>query len=288
MLGVIEILLLIGLFGFVMLTLVNRTNRWNLLHSHLKEQFGKRVSQPSLIRMLTSNSPTLSFMYGSTPCDVSVRYCGLLRIKKRTIRLAVTWPLTQRSKKSGRTGKAAETLLISTDPHEKIRFVSLKEVVAGSPDFRDRFHVKTSHAADDSRLLTSNVQHFVFQIALLGQSDDITVKLHKGKLVFSKSDIGPKFQDTADFMQQALQIFDLLRLSESWGVKFLDGADATVIEQVVCPICTGTIEDDLVSCLRCQTPHCRDCWEYNGQCATFACRETRFTASLNGPLQQKS
>lgn len=288
MLGVIEILLLIGLFAFVMLTLVSRTNRWNLLHGHLKQQFGKRVSQPALIRMLVSKSPALSFMYGSTPCDVSVRYCGFLRIKKRRLRLTVAWPQALRSEKSGRTGKASETLLVSTDPQEKIRFVSLKDVAVGSPDFRDRFHVKTSFSADHTRLLTSNVQHFIFQIAMLGQSDDITVKLHKRKLVFSKSDIGPKFQDTADFMQQALQIFDLLRLSESWGVKFLDGADATVIENVVCPICTGTIEDDLVSCMRCQTPHCRDCWEYNGQCATFACRETRFTASLSSQLQQKS
>jgi hypothetical protein len=280
MLGAIEILLMIGLFGFVMLTVVSRTNRWNRLYDHLKQQFGKRVSKPALVRMLVSKSPALSFMYGSTPCDVSIRHFGLLRIKRRRMRLTVTWPQASRSKKSGRAGKASETLLISTDPHQKIRFVSLKDVATGSPDFRDRFHVKTAYSSDDTRLLTSNVQHFVFRIATLGQSDDMTVKLHKGKLVFSKSDIGPKFQDTADFIQQALQIFDLLRLSESWGVKFLDGADATVIEDVVCPICTGTIADDLVSCMRCQTPHCRDCWEYNGQCATFACRETRFTASM--------
>jgi len=240
MFAIIEILLMIGLFGFVMLTLVSRTNRWNRLHDHLKGRFGKRVPRPSLIKMLVSRSP-------------------VLRTKKRRLRLTVTWPVNTRPKKKSKSGTTYDTFLISTDPSAKIRFVSTKEVVAGSPDFQDRFHIKTTHSADVTELrtglLTGNVQHFVFRIASLGRSDDLMVKLHKGKLVFSKSDIGPKFQDTADFIQQALQIFDLLRLSESWGVKFLDGA-------------------------RCQTPHCRDCWEYNGQCATFACRETRFTASM--------
>ena len=284
MLAIIEILLMIGLFGFAMRTIVSRTNRWNRLYDHLKLQFGKRVSKPSLIRMLVSKSPALSFMYGSTPCDVSVRYLGLLRIKNRRLRLTVAWPVSMRPKRNSKSGRTYDTFLISTDPSAKIRFVSTKEVIAGSPDFHDRFHIKTTRSADvtelQNGLLTGNVQHFVFRIATLGRSDDLTVKLHRGKLVFSKSDIGPKFQDTADFIQQALQIFDLLRLSDSWGVKFLDDTDATVVEDVVCPICTGRIADDLVSCMRCQTPHCRDCWEYNGQCATFACRETRFTASV--------
>ena len=284
MLAIIEILLMIGLFGFAVWTIVSRTNRWNRLYGHLKLQFGKRVSKPSLIRMLVSKSPALSFMYGSTPCDVSVRYLGLLRIKNRRLRLTVAWPVSMRPKRNSKSGRTYDTFLISTDPSAKIRFVSTKEVIAGSPDFHDRFHIKTTRSADvtelQNGLLTGNVQHFVFRIATLGRSDDLTVKLHRGKLVFSKSDIGPKFQDTADFIQQALQIFDLLRLSDSWGVKFLDDTDATVVEDVVCPICTGRIADDLVSCMRCQTPHCRDCWEYNGQCATFACRETRFTASV--------
>jgi len=261
MLAIFEILLMIGMFGFVMWTFVSRTNRWNRLYDHLTNRFGKRVSKPSLIKMLAGKSPALAFKYGSTPCDVSVRYRGLLKIEKRTLRLTVAWPRESRSKKSGRTGKKSETLLISTDPQERIRFVSLKDVAVGSPDFRDRFHVKTSNSSDDTRMLNSNVQHFVFKIAAPGRSDDMTVKLHKGKLVFS------------------------MRLSESWGVKFLDGADATVIEDVVCPICTGTIADDLVSCMRCQTPHCRDCWEYNGQCATFACKSSRVNLPFKTLLQ---
>jgi len=56
MLAIIEILMMGGLFGFAMLTLVSRTNRWNRLYDHLKQQFGKRVSKPSLIRMLVSST----------------------------------------------------------------------------------------------------------------------------------------------------------------------------------------------------------------------------------------
>ncbi len=260
--------------------MVTRTNRWNRLLDHLQQQYGKRISKPSLPSMLFLKSPASAFMYGSTPCHVSVKHRGFWRIKKRSIHLTVTWvPDSTGSSRSN----AADTLLISTDSKEKIRFALMKERQVGSADFRSRFHVKTVHACEDSRparqQLNGNVQHFLLKIVNLGRSDDLSVRLHKRKLSFRKSDIGPDFQNVADFIHQALQIFDLLRLSQSWGVKFLDHDDATVVEDVVCPICTGALSDDLVSCLRCQTPHCRDCWEYNGQCATFACRETRFTVS---------
>jgi hypothetical protein len=37
-------------------------------------------------------------------------------------------------------------------------------------------------------------------------------------------------------------------------------------------------EDVRVNCRRCGTPHHKDCWEFNGQCSTYACGEKRFSS----------
>ena len=47
------------------------------------------------------------------------------------------------------------------------------------------------------------------------------------------------------------------------------------MEDFRCPICSNEVMQDMVVCKRCKTPHCAECWEYNGKCATFACMEER-------------
>ena len=43
-----------------------------------------------------------------------------------------------------------------------------------------------------------------------------------------------------------------------------------------CQICGDPMVSDLVVCYRCDTPHHRECWKFNGKCSTFACGHTRF------------
>lgn len=39
-----------------------------------------------------------------------------------------------------------------------------------------------------------------------------------------------------------------------------------------CPVCATSLAHDVVQCARCETPHHRECWEYAGRCAVFACQ----------------
>ncbi len=41
-----------------------------------------------------------------------------------------------------------------------------------------------------------------------------------------------------------------------------------------CRVCGDTLIGRLHACDRCETPHHDDCWDYNGGCAVYACRET--------------
>lgn len=43
-------------------------------------------------------------------------------------------------------------------------------------------------------------------------------------------------------------------------------------DKILCNVCGAVItEDDKVYCDKCNTPHHRKCWTYNGKCTTYAC-----------------
>lgn len=46
-----------------------------------------------------------------------------------------------------------------------------------------------------------------------------------------------------------------------------------------CRVCGERILLDKIECRRCDTPHHKDCWDYNGRCSTYACGETRYRTS---------
>lgn len=46
-----------------------------------------------------------------------------------------------------------------------------------------------------------------------------------------------------------------------------------------CRVCGEKILLDRIECRRCETPHHKDCWDYNGRCATYACGETRYRSN---------
>jgi len=46
-----------------------------------------------------------------------------------------------------------------------------------------------------------------------------------------------------------------------------------------CQVCGSPMEEGVVLCSRCRTPHHEECWIYNGTCSTYGCREIRFTRS---------
>jgi len=76
-------------------------------------------------------------------------------------------------------------------------------------------------------------------------------------------------------------------MQKTRGLNFINEDEVTLLESMKCPICSEEIETETVCCLRCQTPHCRDCWSYNGECATYACNETRFTeVGINGAYEK--
>jgi hypothetical protein len=45
-----------------------------------------------------------------------------------------------------------------------------------------------------------------------------------------------------------------------------------------CQVCGSPLEESVVRCDTCRTPHHRECWTYVGRCTTYACKGRRFVA----------
>ncbi len=50
----------------------------------------------------------------------------------------------------------------------------------------------------------------------------------------------------------------------------------------LCRVCGAPMVQQLVRCPKCETPHHRDCWEYNVGCAIYGCNATQFTPLAGG------
>jgi len=45
-----------------------------------------------------------------------------------------------------------------------------------------------------------------------------------------------------------------------------------------CPVCGSSMDEAVIRCEACRTPHHRECWQYMGRCTTYACKGRRFVA----------
>ncbi len=254
-----------------------RLRRWDAIGQMIFNRFGYGVSKPWLLEMIVSGSPRFRFLYRGIGCNLKIRSTGVLKPKPATISFAVDWP--------GRS----TSWLISTDESDKGRWLEQPIVLSGADAFDQRFFVCGRDKKKVTQLITPPVQHALMQMLAKSRSpqigngameiDSLNLRSSRGRLTFrTTTNSGAGSRDPRDiekFMRCCLHVYDLMVLGAVQGLTYLED-DLTVIEEIICPICSGTIEDDYVSCGSCQSPHCKDCWQYNGRCATFACMETDF------------
>lgn len=72
----------------------------------------------------------------------------------------------------------------------------------------------------------------------------------------------------------ATKYYELLLTETEPGVRFEVNATAPKFTSATCQVC-GTPPDpkETVICDRCGAPHHAECWEYNGGCAIFGCKQ---------------
>ena len=75
----------------------------------------------------------------------------------------------------------------------------------------------------------------------------------------------------------AFQLLDALPGSDGKGRVMIGAVRVRIDADSMCRICGASLaEGAVLRCAKCNTPHHKDCWEFNGQCSTYACGEKRF------------
>jgi len=268
---IVVILAVIAVFVIsIAVAAMRRINRWNRTYERLSKRYGgkSRGAKSTLIYGFGFNRPSLTFHYGRTFCSLRNRK-SLLFSTRRSTELSMIWP------------DKLFRLEVSTSP-TRLRGWGAKlmqQVEMDSPQFQSDFYVSSNKPYVAQRLLTHSVQWQIEQLRRHMGNNEVQIVISRMSLVVSKPGYIKDHQELDDFVRFGLDLFDQLMLVNAEGIEFVNDDQASIVTDVKCPICSEDILLDMVVCTRCKTPHCRDCWQYNGQCATFACSETRFIES---------
>ena len=266
----IPILLIAGLIFVVIKTTLVLSDRqsWSLEYQSVGERYlGKKSASMGVSSMTPFSRPTLTFKYRDTHATLtSHRSCGFPDHKRET-RLSIILPFE--------IVEMEMTTAELTDWRWKTDY--LKKIVFYDPEFKATFKAASNRPVEAKQQINAAIQWQLEQLRRASKQRHVRMKLSKHRLEIAVPSDLRNCQPIDDFVRMSLKLYDLLAMQETKGLNFVNEDSVTLLESVKCPICSEEIETKTVCCIRCQTPHCYDCWEYNGECATFACNETRFT-----------
>jgi hypothetical protein len=149
----------------------------------------------------------------------------------------------------------------------------------GDPAFDARWAVRADDAAFAREFLDGRTRQALEALRALGAGGHALVSLTPSRLLVRKAGALEPAADLHAFADLAGLVHDRVfffwqRLS---GIEILEESPPERPADPVCRVCGAAIAPEArVTCRRCRTPHHRDCWEFNGQCSTYACGERRW------------
>lgn len=211
--------------------------------------------------------PNAHFSYRSAHVSVRVTNYGPHRVRLGPMTLvAIQWP---------DFGFRCEVVSPRLPPRVSSQH-GLRDCAVASADFGRHYTIRATDTDAATSLLNETVQHQIDNLRRLAVASPLRVELGFGNLQICKGSVLRQYPELLDFVQRSLDLYDQLMLAGSRGIEFLQQQSFQPLEEVKCQVCGEEIQDDLVFCHRCKTPHHRECWQYNGACSVFGCGETRF------------
>jgi hypothetical protein len=163
------------------------------------------------------------------------------------------------------------------------KWLGVRDIAIGDRKFDNRYTIAGSDEAAIGAVLSPSARGIIDALRLLAFNDDIYVSLGAGQLLVKKLGCSHTYEAIAQFITLSLTLYDQMLGAQGEGITFVEPlqgdekADAgPAAGNGECQVCGEGIAGDAVFCRSCQTPHHKDCWEYNGVCSTYGCRETRF------------
>lgn len=156
------------------------------------------------------------------------------------------------------------------------KFLGMQDIEIGSPGFDEQYIITGDDVASLRGVLNAKVQSTIRQLQQLSGNNHIYVGFNGGKLLVKKLGMISNFATLHRLALLATQLYDEAHSLEGSGIEFVEGPAAAPAEEVMCQICGDGIESNRVRCVRCETPHHADCWNYYGGCSTYGCGEKRY------------
>jgi hypothetical protein len=144
------------------------------------------------------------------------------------------------------------------------------------------YHLFTASEASADLFTGAGVQSELQVLRSNAGGASLHVAMRKGQLTIVKRWMPGLLQNDliTEFLYHALRVHDQLELGRAEGIKFVDSApELGKLEPLKCAVCGDDLGPEFVQCRRCQAPHHEDCWNYNGCCGTYACKETRYVSN---------
>jgi len=167
----------------------------------------------------------------------------------------------------------------------------MKKLITGDETFDYWFSSRSLSPFPLRDLLGSEGKRLVFRLNYLYGRNNLYLTCQGPKLLLRKSVDSKLLADPETYRalwRPARLLFR--RLDRNLKLRFGTGRrdwiriiEVTGADVANCPVCGEVIFFNRIECARCDTPHHLDCWEYAGQCATYACecRDYHFPRVIN-------
>ncbi|MDB2687596.1 hypothetical protein N9Y42_10330, partial [Mariniblastus sp.] len=228
---------------------------------------GKKTINAGVSTFTPLSRPVLNFRYRDAHATLASRVTNCFPDHHRETRLSIVVPFDM------------VQMEVTTGPIIDWRWAKdgKRKIVFDPPEFQATFNGASAFPVEAKRQLNKEIRWQLENLRRSSATGQLRIRTSRQSLEIAVPDDLRNCQPLDDFVRMSLKLYDLFALQETTGLNFVNDDEVQLVESMKCPICSEEIETEVVCCLRCQTPHCRDCWSYNGECATYACNETRYT-----------
>jgi len=161
--------------------------------------------------------------------------------------------------------------------HIAKRFLEIRDVEIGQPEFDSQYVIRGNDDAAARELLTSEVRSLINNMRWFWRTDDVYVVFKGGTLQVRKRGLLRDYLKLSQFLSMFLDLFDWALIAKPAVVEFVEEQWSIPQEiTTVCQICGETMSGNIVYCKSCKTPHHLDCWQYSRKCSTYGCGQTKY------------
>lgn len=156
------------------------------------------------------------------------------------------------------------------------KLFGMQDILIGSHKFDERYIIQGNDSTALRKMLSPGVRQQIERLRRLNRDDYLYLAVNRIRLLVKKRANFNNLAKLQRYIQLAIELYDQAfpRLDE--GIEFVKNTALIKIEETVCQICGEAMEDNIVNCRSCKTPHHLECWRYYGACSTYGCLERAY------------